>query len=295
MGKTALSGAERHKRFREKQLSENLEGYKAKCRQKNRVYLASLSEAAHDRLNRRKTVAMRRLRQKRRAEEGSSVGEARSVHSAYKTPAAKAKALTRLCRGLPRSPTKQRDLVRSLATKLDVQGDLEERKKGNSSHGNCVDPKWIAAATEFLLSDSASRATPGRKDCMKVKQADGSIEEKQLRYFHGNMKETFALFKDESPDAEIGCRTFANLRPPWVRFASETPHNACLCVHHENFNYVVAALHSKVRLLPASNLALIQSVVCDPSSEQCMLTGCENCPSVRNSLWYEQAKEYESK
>ena len=65
---------------------------------------------------------------------------------------------------------------------------------------------------EFYTAQDTSRELPGKKDCVTVR-IGGVREVKQKRLLLLNLREAYALFKEERPDCSIGFSTFASLRP----------------------------------------------------------------------------------
>ena len=60
-------------------------------------------------------------------------------------------------------------------------------------------------------------------------------------------KEAHSVYLSEhGADNPVGKSKFAELRPSHVKFISDMPENVCLCIHHENPNYLLAGIKSVV-------------------------------------------------
>ncbi len=181
---------------------------------------------------------------------------------------------------LPSSPRKRKAVLSRLA----VQSGLVLRKDSTPSriNGNAIEATVRDTVAAFYESDKASRATPGRKEVKVVKIADGTTVEKQTRYLLGDVLETFTAFRERHPDMRIGKSSFASLRPVWVRVASETRHNVCLCVHHENFEFILKAISGFTEQLESNSRAFLKQMMCDVGSFQCASGACVECSNSVN-------------
>ena len=84
----------------------------------------------------------------------------------------------------------------------------------------------------------------------------------------------YTAFKDKYPTKKIGFSTFCTLRPKWcVGAGSSGTHSVCVCTIHQN-----TVLHVETIKWNHTYKDLIQKVVCDVHSNECMIHRCENCP-----------------
>ena len=63
----------------------------------------------------------------------------------------------------------------------------------------------------FFEDDEHSRLMPGKKDFVSTKRN----VHKQKRLLVCNLKELYALFKEQNPEVKIGLSKFCSLRPKW--------------------------------------------------------------------------------
>ena len=136
-----------------------------------------------------------------------------------------------------------------------------------------------SSVKDFYQYDKISRVSPGMKDS-RMFIIDGKRRRKQLRHMVMNIKEAHAIFCEDNPEVKIGLTCFQQLRPPFVRYSSEIPHNVCVCSIHENIRLKLASLNPGLLqdvdelLSPSSYIKLI---TCSRSSEACMSRTCEVC------------------
>ena len=117
-----------------------------------------------------------------------------------------------------------------------------------------------------------SRQAPGRKD---AKHINGLAI--QVRNLFCSLAETYALFKEEHPEVNVGLTKFKSLRPKHVLFSSQMPHNVCLCKYHENFSLSQEALHKLNDDFAAYSHETANRLVCADPSYRCWANECMKC------------------
>lgn len=157
-----------------------------------------------------------------------------------------------------------------------------ERLVGRPSMGIEVKNKII----NFFVNDDVARPFPGLKDCISIKLPDGKREKRQkrllldpLEILHKKYLETCAI-----DDEKVSLSFFKSLRPKECVFAGDaSAANTCVCVIHENMNFLVQALHKTESFNDEANtprdlLRVLRSkVLCKEPSEACFLRNCDNC------------------
>ena len=152
-----------------------------------------------------------------------------------------------------------------------VLSTIPQTKTENSTDEN-IEKEII----EFYQTDEVSRVMPGKKDCLVVKTKEGGKKTEQKRLVLFNLKDAFQQFKEKNPTKNIGFSKFASLRPPWCILAgSSGTHNVCICSIHQNLKLMMDASKCKI-----SYKDLLQLMVCDIDSAECMLGHCPNCPGA---------------
>ena len=106
-----------------------------------------------------------------------------------------------------------------------------------------------------------------------------------------NLKELFLEYKKEN-GAEVGFSKFCELRLKWcitVRFSGT--HRICVCTIHQNIKLMLESSPVTV-----DYKCLIEKIVCDIESKECMLHCCDKCPGNEMLKAYleEQFKDFES-
>ena len=85
------------------------------------------------------------------------------------------------------------------------------------------------------------------KDCVSIRNKDGSEEKVQKGLRLATISEIYANFKAEFPSLKIGFSTFALLQRKWCMSVGVAGlHNMCFCTYHQNvklmFNTVNTSL-----------------------------------------------------
>ena len=90
---------------------------------------------------------------------------------------------------------------------------------------------------QFFESDSNSRMCPGRKDSI----TRGSVK-KQKWLLLDTMRNLFDIFQCEN-ETKISYTTFCKLRPFWIVQPRVQHRETCLCMRHENMQFLLDKLH----------------------------------------------------
>ena len=115
---------------------------------------------------------------------------------------------------------------------------------------------------------------PGAKDYVSVR-IDGIKQQKQKRLLLVNLNELYTQFKEKSGE-KIGISKFCELRPKWcITVGSKGTHSVCVCQIHQNIKLMLAPIAAYSKL---DYHKLMDLVVCDTSSEECMIHRCPKCP-----------------
>ena len=127
---------------------------------------------------------------------------------------------------------------------------------------------------EFFCDDEFSRQMPGKKDFVSVRRNFHV----QKRLLLCNLRELYTEFKGRYPDKKIGFSKFCSLRPKWcILVGSFGTHSVCVCAIHQNVKLMLNAVD-----LNNSYHDLIEQIVCDKNSKDCMVHRCPDCPGVNN-------------
>ena len=136
----------------------------------------------------------------------------------------------------------------------------------------------VNRVVDFYCSDENSRQLSGKKDYVSVK----TNEHVQKRLLLCNIKELHSLFKVAYPNDAIGFSKFASLRPKWcITAGPKGTHSVCICSHHQNMKLMLDAID-----LADKYHELIERIVCDRNSKECMVHRCESCTGVNGAKLY---------
>ena len=157
----------------------------------------------------------------------------------------------------------------------------------NLKQGHQLSAEIISLVQEFYESDEVSRAMPGKKDFVSVKQAagDGRIH-LQKRLVLSNLKEAYRLFKEKFPTKNIGFSKFAELRPKQCILAGGSgTHNVCVCTIHQNVQLMMnvgglpeCIVGEDVQLKTYDHC--LAHIVCNPPQPNCFFNFCSSCPGI---------------
>jgi len=106
---------------------------------------------------------------------------------------------------------------------------------------------------DFYFRDDISYQAPGKKDTITIKE-NGEKKTLQKRYLLYSLREIHQLFIEENPQVVISRSSFKDLRPCNVLYKSATPHNMCVCIHHENVALLLRALDEHIYGLKSIDL-----------------------------------------
>jgi hypothetical protein len=142
-----------------------------------------------------------------------------------------------------------------------------EAKKGN------VLPDTVESLVkEFYCDDENSRLLPGKKDYVSI----GRNHHMQKRLILSNLKELYSSFKERNPAVKIGFSKFCMLRPKWcITIGASGTHSVCVCTYHQNVILLLNAIK-----IDKTYHELIEMIVCDRDSKECMVHRCSHCPGI---------------
>jgi hypothetical protein len=293
MAKT--TSAQRMRKLREKLKEDKLkyENHKEKERERDRRRRESVklkvSSSKKSLIDHRRKEAERKRQYRLKLK--SALVEQRELElctplGSYKCPQSLGKAVSRVKKVLPFSPSKKTAVIRKLVCESfqkKVSNAIFPEDKKTSY--NKLSNEALEKIKRFFMSDDISRQAPGIKDFKSVKdKATGKRINLQKRHMNMTVKEAFALFKEENSDVNVKSSKFYELRPENVLLSNEMPHNVCVCKYHANFIFVIDAIHQKIDSFPSSHADILSAVCCNLKSEKCMSSECEKCLTNLHSL-----------
>ena len=149
----------------------------------------------------------------------------------------------------------------------------------NARLGHPLSKQTVEIVTQFYLADDNSRAMPGKKDYVSVRQ-EGKRVQLQKRLVLNNLRELYQQFKEGHPTLKIGFSKFAEFRPKQCILAgSNGTHCVCVCTIHQNVKLMVQQLN--ISELSTYHHCLSR-IMCNPPSPSCYLGDCSTCPDVQS-------------
>ena len=138
--------------------------------------------------------------------------------------------------------------------------------------GKKLDKSIVDAILQIYHDDEFTRQLPGKKDYVSISKNVHMPK----RLILCNLKELHAAFKSKHPDKKVSFSKFASLRPKWcISVGPKGTHSVCVCTIHQNVKLMLSAV-----TLSKDYHELIDIIVCDRTSKECMVHRCESCPGV---------------
>ena len=132
-----------------------------------------------------------------------STSSSTTPSSAFKHKSTKLRLLARVEKSLPKSPGKQAEIIKMMASKhlkIRFQGKGGGRTKNVLTF---AEEEWLSA---FLDRADISRQTPGRKDNVFIGKVNGEKQYAQKRYLQWTIRELLGIINGKIPVEE--CSTF---------------------------------------------------------------------------------------
>lgn len=284
-----MSSTERSRKLRErlKQSPSKHQAFLEKERKRDKMRREKAKLAMQTDANKLKLKRLKdRERQRRHREKLKLSSEEKSPQSlpstmgSYQSNRSLGKAVSKVKKTLPSSPRKRKAVVAKLfADELpELKTQLRQQKFKNKI--KCLAEETQNKIKEFYLRDDISRKEPGRKDVISIKNPEtGQREQKQKCFMMMTISEAYEQFVAEYPECVVKKSKFFYLRPPFVLPVSCMPHNVCVCRYHANMQYLVESVAKETSPFPNSVQDLINILVCDSESYECMSSSCNKCNS----------------
>lgn len=291
-----MENKEKKKRYFEKLRSDPQR--LAAHREKERERIKSIRSKEKDLLkgrpdileNKRKVETLRKQKQRERKrlaklEENSNspdLGLPVELGS-YKRPQSLGKAVNRVKKLLPDSPSKKQAVVRKLLSEFPNLMFTTNPRQPKSKLSDEVKQ----TVKDFYNRDDISYQAPGKRDTKSIKDpVTNKRINVQKRFLVMSVKEAYQQYINETGN-QVTKTTFYELRPKHVLLVGDTPHTVCVCKYHGNFNYLLESLHSHKILnseLVPNGKDLLRRLVCNIEEENCMLGACLECSKSVDEL-----------
>ena len=290
-----LSAAERAKRYRlkNKQRVREMEALRKR-------HMRVTMKVTNPNNNQERLLKQRLYKQEYRKKKAISITDnSPSTSSSTETPvdfahrSTKIRSIKKVEKALPKSPTKQKAVVRSLAQKfqLKILPLNEPPKRGRKK--NELDEQESDWLEEFFNRSDVTYTTPGKKDQIYIGKVDGEKVFKQKKYFLWTLNElldivnggSIASNTEDFLDAFGRKLSFRQLydnvkQHKELVYNKNTPHATCLCEICENAVYFMKAVNQclpKESALPTNPHDIMERFSCDSANMTCMTSDCSDC------------------
>ena len=181
------------------------------------------------------------------------------------------KAVARVTKSLPSSPSKQRALVIGLAERI----GLALEKKMNRPVQHSPDSALVQLVKNFYFRHDIAYTMPGKDALITVWNKGFGRQRLRRHYMNMFIREAHAVFLSTLEDGQkCSLSWFRQQRPQNVLLLENTPMDTCKCIIHTNFQLKLDALG-----MPYEN-AMWDSLLCDSSpNSRCWLGECDECSS----------------
>ncbi|KAJ2941356.1 hypothetical protein O0L34_g3557 [Tuta absoluta] len=161
---------------------------------------------------------------KMKAAKTVDVDESAPPMDSYKTKRTLNKTINKVIRAMPTSPNFKKNVVKQLAIKILPSLSLKSVTDSKESRSNVISKKDEEVVRKYYELDEISRAAPGRKDTISIKDPiTGKRTHVTKRHMTMSVAEAYQLFKQDYPNIKIG--KFFEFRPVHVK---TMPHNVCV-------------------------------------------------------------------
>ena len=90
------------------------------------------------------------------------------------------------------------------------------------------------------------------------------------------LERMFMFLSDKHKDLKITFSKFDSLRPKWcITVGSKGTYSVCVCTAHQNVKLLLSSVN-----LSKDYHELLELIVCDRNSKECMIHHCECCSGV---------------
>lgn len=191
---------------------------------------------------------------------------------AFATPQIKGKILKRVRKCLKGS---EKQNVAVLKTLLNEHINVESPKQ---SFGHLIPDDVINSILQYYLNDDISSPSPNTKDFLTITE-NNKKQKIGLRFLQYPINEVYGMFRAANPNAMVGKSKFFSLRPKYVKPFSNTPHNICCCIIHENMRCRLTSLKRSVAIFSDINVNsdMHKNFVCENPSPDCFSRACDQC------------------
>lgn len=157
----------------------------------------------------------------------------------------------------------------------------------NPRPGKPLSDQVVLDVKSFYQEDDISRAMPGAKDFVSVKQADGKRIHLHKRLVLSNLREIYSSFKIKYPEHKIGFSKFADLRPAQcVLPGASGTHAVCVCTIHQNVKLMLLGAKIADLTKDSDGTTLktyhdcLSEMICTEPRPHCYLGECPSCPGT---------------
>lgn len=212
---------ERTKRFRAKLKEEGNEHLLAEHKRKERINRVKFyQKKKKDPEYRKKHNEAERLRYQKKVQ--AQLEASFSNEDIFKSTKSLDRAVNKVIKSLPQSKLKATAILQKIGKKLDISLTASPKKRVRTTS------KKTKQVLEFYELDEISRQLTGKKNCMTIRNNEGShsIQKREMLL---TLEDAHKKFKEKFPDISVSLSHFKKLRPKHVNTIPKTRKNECGC------------------------------------------------------------------
>ena len=301
-----LSGAERAKRFREKNKTRVREQGALRKRHKRLMMKVNNPVKNEERLRRerlykqdyrmrKKAIQQQQLLTERHNERDEATPSTSSSSEGFAQRSTHMRSVRKAVKALPKSPRKQKAVVTSLAKKFNLRILPQNRSGRKKQDLSEEEESWLR---KFFGRPDITYVTPGKNDQVYMGKVNGQKFFRQKQYLLWTLNDLLDIANGcsatnvESNDTFVGnfdhklsfrqLYEFIKQNKEYV-FNRDIPHATCLCEICENAVYFMKGLNNWLpkssEQLPTNPHDIVERFSCDSTSEDCMNSKCADCKS----------------
>ncbi|CAG5046355.1 unnamed protein product [Parnassius apollo] len=171
----------------------------------------------------------------------------------YSSPRTLGKAVAKVKRNLPASPTKAFEVAKKIAAEFQV-AESEKNDSPEAVPRKLMDDLLCEQRTiKNFNRDDISRQMPGMKNVKTIKSNTGTKSRIQKRAMIMSIHEAFKRFKGTYPETSLDKTVFYKERRGHILPINSTPHNVYVCIAHSNYNNLLHAISKHATDFPKTH------------------------------------------
>ena len=188
---------------------------------------------------------------------------------------------------LPKSPRKKTEVIKGLASKYKLRIRFNNKKRRRTE--KVINDEQTAYLDEFFERPDITYINPGRKDHVYLGKVDAEKTYAQKREMLNGEEKNSYKFTFKQMYKYIKTKKQLILQ-------GNIPDTSCLCKVCDNSCLIAKALRGFKKGHPTDAYFIMEKYCCDPSTQACIESTCENCNvmAILNDWESDESEEFSS-